>query len=85
MDKLGVLYMKRQRTGVLSAGSVGYLTGSIRRVQETKVGDTVTHSGKPCAEAIAGFREVKPMVFSGIYPQTATISRICARRLANYP
>lgn len=68
VDEVGVLYMEQHRTGVLTAGNVGYFTASIRRVRDTKVGDTVTHAQRPCAEPIAGFREVKPMVFSGIYP-----------------
>jgi GTP-binding protein LepA len=68
VEEAGVLYMKRQRTGVLSAGNVGYITANIRQLQDTKAGDTVTHNNRRCAEAIAGFREVKPMVFSGIYP-----------------
>lgn len=68
VDEVGVLYMEQHRTRVLTAGNVGYFTASIRRVRDTKVGDTVTHAQRPCAEPIAGFREVKPMVFSGIYP-----------------
>ncbi|KXB98054.1 MAG: elongation factor 4 [Chlorobi bacterium NICIL-2] len=68
VDEVGVLYMEQHRTGELSAGNVGYFTASIRRVRDTKVGDTVTHAQRPCSEPIAGFREVKPMVFSGIYP-----------------
>ena len=68
VEEAGVLYMKRQRTGVLTAGNVGYITANIRRLQDTKAGDTVTHNNRRCEEAIAGFREVKPMVFSGIYP-----------------
>ncbi|MBS1538140.1 MAG: elongation factor 4 [Bacteroidetes bacterium] len=68
VEEAGVLYMKRQRTGVLSAGNVGYITANIRQLQDTKAGDTVTHNNRRCKEAIAGFREVKPMVFSGIYP-----------------
>ncbi len=68
VDEVGVLYMEQHRTGELSAGNVGYFTAAIRRVRDTKVGDTVTHAQRPCAEPIAGFREVKPMVFSGIYP-----------------
>jgi GTP-binding protein LepA len=68
VEEAGVLYMKRQRTGVLTAGNVGYITANIRRLQDTKAGDTVTHNNRRCDEAIAGFREVKPMVFSGIYP-----------------
>ncbi len=68
VDEVGVLYMEQHRTGELSAGNVGYFTAAIRRVRDTKVGDTVTHAQRPCAQPIAGFREVKPMVFSGIYP-----------------
>ncbi len=52
----------------LSAGDVGYLTASIKNVSETQVGDTVTHAEAPAAEPLPGFKEVLPMVFSGIYP-----------------
>ncbi len=68
LDEVGVLFMQRQRTGVLSAGDVGYFTAAIRKLQDTKVGDTVTLASNPTTEMISGFREVKPMVFSGIYP-----------------
>jgi GTP-binding protein LepA len=68
LDEVGVLFMTRQRTKQLEAGNVGYFTAAIRRLQDTKVGDTVTHAQAPCEKAIEGFREVKPMVFSGIYP-----------------
>jgi len=68
VDEVGILHMKRHRTGEISAGNVGYFTAAIRRLQDTKVGDTVTLSGNRCETAIDGFREVKPMVFSGIYP-----------------
>ena len=68
LDEVGVLFMQRQRTGVLSAGDVGYFTAAIRKLQDTKVGDTVTLASNPTTQMISGFREVKPMVFSGIYP-----------------
>ena len=68
VDEVGVLHMQRHRTGELSAGDVGYFTAAIRRLHDTKVGDTVTLANNRCAGAIEGFREVKPMVFSGIYP-----------------
>ncbi len=68
LDEVGVLFMTRQRTKVLEAGNVGYFTAAIRKLQDTKVGDTVTLASNPCEKAIEGFREVKPMVFSGIYP-----------------
>lgn len=68
LDEVGVLYMQRQRTGILEAGNVGYFTAAIRRLQDSKVGDTVTLANNPTDRPIEGFREVKPMVFSGIYP-----------------
>ena len=55
-------------TGMLSAGEVGYITASIKTVGDTKVGDTVTLATRPASEALEGFREVHPMVYSGIYP-----------------
>ena len=52
----------------LSAGEVGYITASIKTVGDTRVGDTVTHANNPAAEPLEGFRDVHPMVYSGIYP-----------------
>ncbi len=54
--------------GVLRSGEVGYITASIKSIGDTKVGDTVTDAENPCDEALPGYREVNPMVFSGIYP-----------------
>lgn len=55
-------------SGTLKAGEVGYITASIKSIGDTKVGDTVTDAEKPCDGALPGYREVNPMVFSGIYP-----------------
>jgi GTP-binding protein LepA len=52
----------------LSQGEVGFIAGNIKTVTETKIGDTVTLVARPCAEALPGFKEVKPMVFAGIFP-----------------
>ena len=70
-EEVGVLKMKLQPTGKVSTGDVGYIISGIKRAVEVKVGDTITHSARPCAAAIAGFEEVKPMVFAGMYPVQA--------------
>ena len=56
-------------SGELSAGQVGYFTASIKNVRDTRVGDTVTHTDRPCAQPLPGYKKVQPMVFSGIYPE----------------
>ncbi len=71
VEEVGVLYLKRHRTGILEAGNVGYFIANIRNLQDTRVGDTVTYANNPCDEPISGFKIVKPMVFSGIYPANA--------------
>jgi len=70
-DEIGVLKLKREPRKVLSAGDVGYIISGIKVSAEVKVGDTITHVARPCTSAIAGYAEVKPMVFAGIYPVDA--------------
>ncbi len=70
-DEIGVLKIKREPRSVLSAGDVGYIISGIKNSVEVKVGDTITHVARPCQTAIAGFADVKPMVFAGIYPVDA--------------
>jgi GTP-binding protein LepA len=67
-DEIGVLKLKPEPRNTMSTGDVGYIISGIKEAKEVKVGDTITHFDKPCAEAIHGFEEVKPMVFAGIYP-----------------
>jgi len=67
-DEVGVLKMKMHPRNEIPCGSVGYIISGIKSAVEVKVGDTITHVSNPCAEAIAGFEEVKPMVFAGMYP-----------------
>ena len=52
----------------LSAGMVGYFTASIKNIQDSRVGDTVTDAANPCAEALPGYKKVMPMVYCGLYP-----------------
>ena len=67
-DEIGVLKMKMHPRKEIPCGSVGYIISGIKAASEVKVGDTITHTANPCATAIAGFEEVKPMVFAGLYP-----------------
>ncbi len=67
-EELGILRMGRQQVDTLTAGDVGYIIGSIKDIQDTRVGDTITLANDPAEDPIPGFEEVKPMVFSGIYP-----------------
>jgi len=67
-DEIGVLKLKMEERKELSAGDVGYIISGIKQAKEVKVGDTITLVERPCAEAVKGFEDVKPMVFAGIYP-----------------
>ena len=67
-DEIGVLKMELSPRKELRTGDVGYIISGIKTSREVKVGDTITHIGRPCEKAIAGFEEVKPMVFAGVYP-----------------
>jgi len=70
-DEVGVLKLKMQPAKEVSCGDVGYIISGIKTAAEVKVGDTITHVERPCKEAIAGFEEVKPMLFAGMYPVQA--------------
>jgi len=67
-DELGILRMDLEPKKQLSAGDVGYIITGIKESKEIKVGDTITLSENPCSEAVAGYEDVKPMVFAGLYP-----------------
>ncbi|MDC4226985.1 MAG: translation elongation factor 4 [Candidatus Manganitrophus sp.] len=65
---LGVFTPKAEEATSLSVGEVGCVISGIRNVSETKIGDTITDAKRPAAEALPGYKEVKPMVFCGLYP-----------------
>ena len=67
-DEVGVLKMKLCPRDEIPCGIVGYIISGIKTAAEVKVGDTITDRDCPCSEAIAGFEEVKPMLFAGMYP-----------------
>ena len=70
-EEIGVLKMRLTPRDKVSCGDVGYIISGIKSAVEVKVGDTITHEENPCAKAIGGFEEVKPMVFAGMYPVQA--------------
>lgn len=70
-EEVGYLKLKNQPTKELRAGEVGYVIGSVKSLQDVRVGDTITSVDKPATEPIPGYQEAKPMVFSGIYPTQA--------------
>ena len=67
-DEVGVLKLDMMPRDRVNTGDVGYIISGIKTSKEVKVGDTITHIQRPASEAIAGFEEVKPMVFAGVYP-----------------
>ncbi|MEN2985113.1 MAG: translation elongation factor 4 [Thermodesulfovibrionaceae bacterium] len=68
VQRLGVLTPYPKDVEKLSAGEVGFVVAGIKNISDTKIGDTVTEADRPAVEPLAGFREVKPMVFCGLYP-----------------
>jgi GTP-binding protein LepA len=71
VEELGIFSPKAEPVPELSAGEVGFVIANIKKISDCKVGDTVTEAGNPAQEPLPGFREVKPMVFAGLYPTDA--------------
>ena len=67
-EEIGTLGLKKIKSDKLSAGDVGYLIAGIKDVRDTKVGDTITHIRNGASEPLPGYKDVKPMVYSGLYP-----------------
>jgi len=68
VEEVGMFKLMLKQEKELKAGQVGYIIAGIKIISDIRVGDTITLSNQPCAEALSGFREVKPVVFSSIYP-----------------
>jgi GTP-binding protein LepA len=68
VDGLGVFSPKATPVDELGVGEVGFIVANIKRVADAKIGDTVTETARPTAEPFPGFKELKPMVFAGLYP-----------------
>src|SRR5919109_249044 len=71
VDRVGIFRPKQEMLTELGPGEVGFITASIKQVADTRVGDTVTDEKNPCAEALAGFKPVQPVVFCGLFPVDA--------------
>ncbi|HEV2176204.1 MAG TPA: translation elongation factor 4 [Terriglobia bacterium] len=71
VEELGILTPKPVRVESLAAGEVGFVVANIKRVSDTRIGDTITDDARPAARALPGFEEIKPMVFAGLYPVEA--------------
>ncbi|MGL1934080.1 MAG: translation elongation factor 4 [Fibrobacterales bacterium] len=67
-SELGTFSMKRDAQKQLSAGEVGYIQANIKDIGDVKIGDTLTNLDNPATEALTGYKEIQPMIFSGIYP-----------------
>jgi GTP-binding protein LepA len=72
VEELGVRTPKPVRVDALHAGEVGFLIANIKRVSDSRVGDTITDDDRPAAQPLPGFQEIKPMVFAGLYPVDAS-------------
>ena len=70
-ESLGIFTPKPVEVDELSAGEVGYVIPNIKRISDTRIGDTITDHARPAAEPLPGFQEIKPMVFAGLYPVDA--------------
>jgi len=68
IKETGVFTPKMTKTNGLKTGDVGYIIANMKSSAEVKIGDTITHKDKPCPQPLPGFKEIRPMVFSGIYP-----------------
>ncbi len=68
VEEVGTFRIKRIPRHMLAAGDVGYVIAGVKTVSDTRCGDTITHDDRPCKKPLPGFREVKPVVFSSLYP-----------------
>lgn len=71
VEEVGIMQLRQIKRPKLVAGEVGYVIAGIKEVRDTRVGDTITDAVRPAASPLPGFKEVKPMVFSGLYPAVA--------------
>ena len=69
VTEVGVFRPSMEKVDALNTGEVGYMCATIKDIHHVKIGDTVTDARRPASEILSGFREIKPVVFAGIYPE----------------
>ena len=84
VEEVGVFKLKREKRKILASGEVGYIIAGIKTVSDTRIGDTVVHEGDSTAVPLAGFKLVKPVVFSSIYPIDSNDYNALADSLEKY-
>jgi GTP-binding protein LepA len=84
VEEVGVFRLQREQKDVLRAGEVGYIISGIKTVSDTRVGDTITLESRPASAPLPGFREVKPVVFSSLYPISSEDYQSLAETLEKY-
>ncbi len=84
IEELGVFRIEREPRRSLQAGEVGYMITGIKTVSDTRIGDTIIHDVEPRPAALPGFKEVKPVVFSSIYPIDSDDNKALADALEKY-
>ncbi|MBF0214053.1 MAG: elongation factor 4, partial [Magnetococcales bacterium] len=72
LDRVGIFTPRLTEVATLSAGEVGWVVAGIKEVSMARVGDTITDAGRPAAELLPGFKEIKPLVFAGLYPTVSS-------------
>jgi GTP-binding protein LepA len=78
-EQLGIFTPKAVPVDELGAGEVGFLVANVKKISDAKIGDTITEAARPTAEPFPGFKELKPMVFAGLYPVEGHEYAECAR------
>jgi len=84
VEEVGVFRLEREPRDNLSTGDVGYIFAGIKTVSDTKIGDTITLDSAPAPEPLSGFKDVKPVVFSSIYPIASDDYQSLTDSLAKY-
>ena len=84
VEEVGVFRLERESRTHLSAGEVGYMIAGVKTVRDTKIGDTITLDSNPAAKPLSGYQEVKPVVFSSIYPVSSDDYRSLSDALDKY-